>query len=64
MSLPYGSALCDGVPWPVNPAKSVVICRDCLRRLTVPDHPWQKFLNPPPAKHDGKTWACTKRIEK
>jgi len=62
MTMPYGSALCDGVKSAASPARPCHICVACDRRLTAPQHVWQKFLTPPPAKHDGKVWSCEKRI--
>lgn len=62
MTLPAGSVLCDGAKSAINPAKPMHLCVACERRLTVPTHVWQKFLNPVPAKHDGTVWECTKRI--
>lgn len=61
-ALPYGSALCDGKASAVTPSRPCHVCIDCLRRLTVPQHVWQKFINPPPAVHDGKVWTCEKRV--
>jgi hypothetical protein len=62
--LAYGARLCLGVLWPVSPSKPIVICRDCLRRLTTPVHAWQKWLEPAPAKHEHGVWVCEKRINK
>lgn len=63
MTLPYGSVLCDGVASKVNPGRPMHLCMDCDRRLTKPTHTWQKYLNPAPALHDGKAWACSKRVQ-
>jgi hypothetical protein len=62
MTLPYGTHLCDGVPSAVNPKRPCIVCMDCQRRLASPDHAWQKYLTPPPAKHDGSVWVCSKRV--
>ena len=62
--LPYGSRLCLGVRFAVRPATPIVICRDCLRRLTTPVHAWQKYLEPAPARQEQGVWVCEKRINK
>lgn len=63
MTLPYGSMLCDGVASHVTPTRPMVLCMDCDRRLTKPTHVLQKYLQPAPAKHDGKAWNCDKRVQ-
>ena len=60
--LRYGATLCDGVKSAVNPARPCIVCVECERRLTQPAHVWQKYLNPPPAVHDGERWSCDKRV--
>ena len=62
MTLAYGATLCDGAKSAVTPSRPAAPCVACERRLTVPQHPWQKFMNPPPAKHDGVRWECGKRV--
>ena len=60
--MPVGSVLCDGVKSAVNPGRPMHLCVDCDRRLTIPQHVWQRYMNPIPAKHDGKAWSCEKRV--
>ena len=62
MTLPYGSRLCDGIQSAVNPGRPCTVCVACLRRTSTPVHVWQKYLQPPPAKHDGTAWRCEQQI--
>lgn len=62
MTLPAGSVLCDGARSAVNPGLPMYLCIKCERRTTAPTHPWQKYLQPVPAKHDGRAWTCEKRV--
>lgn len=64
MSLPHGTALCDGLPSRVRPSRPMHLCLDCERRLQPASHPWQKYINPAPARHEGGVWVCEKRITK
>ena len=59
----FGATLCHGAMSAVNPSRTCVVCIDCDRRLTKPTHPWQKYLEPVPAKHDGQRWVCEKKVE-
>lgn len=60
--LRYGATLCSGARSAINPSRPAALCMQCERRTTTPQHVWQKFLEPPPARHDGARWACEMRV--
>jgi hypothetical protein len=52
---------CEGRRSPVNPSRTLGICRDCARREPPTA---QSGRIEPPAKHDGQRWHCSARIER
>jgi len=63
MKLPAGSMLCEGVASKVNPARPMHLCVACERRLSaLYMHEVLRRMKPQ-AVHDGRAWACNKRIE-
>ncbi len=55
--------LCLGVRSRVNLARPCRVCVDCTRR-TYGQVDGRQYLKPPPAKHDGKVWACEQQLLK
>lgn len=56
--LPYGSALCQGV---MTNATYAPPCLACLRRISKPQHVWQKWIVAP-AVRVGNGWSCAERV--
>ena len=53
--------LCEGLKSRLHPGP-LALCVACERRLRKPQHPWQAYIIPPPAVHDGERWVCDRRI--